>query len=872
MNLDFHNKKCPYCNEFFELGDEVVYCQDCFVPHHWYCWDQNAGCSTFGCTGIMSEVITSEHASVTNSKYSFKLADDDNKAKENHPKITPRKVNNYNKSSEKADKKYDSISYGEVTERRTEEVTRTVEQPSREEGLRMRPKVQETVKPQELVSENTHYESVRNNVVTSETKATGGNSKFEKLYEDKKNIIQHDVPIMLDNVAIVKDSREDKLFVRCRFKALSDRAIKAIMVELYGKGVWDTETKKLMDFQYMDLNTKHGELFGQTTPIPLEDNSIREVQVRITKLSYEDGEICDCDSEYIELSESQNLMEFLEVKELVDEYKRLTTPKAEYVITEADYIWRCTCGVININREECSSCNSQKELLKDLLDRRKLANSYNVYSEEQRIKQTEERREREERKREAEERIRKVQEEKEAREKAEAEERKLKKKKKINKISIITGSVVGTVALALLLIFVIIPFARYKGACSNVDKHKYDKAYETFVDLDDYKDSKKKATETIYKKGQYLSEQGQYIEAAETFERIPDYEDSKTLAEECRDEASYQDAMSLYEAGSYLEAADGFEKLGSYSDSKDWKNKSRYDYATKMLNEGNYKEAYTYFDELGNYEDSASQANEAQYLYGKQLDSEEDYKTAIQQYEDLNNFKDSKDLLKDARYNYAVELYNDKDYVESAELFNLIRDYKDVADYIDNANYYGGQQLCADGEHKKAVLFYSRIENGGFDDLNEKINEAKYGYVKKHKNSTDTTTYNYLKDLKAIGYSDASSIYEDLYAWEAKITPSKYSTYTTTPSYTSSKYSTTYFHFEIKGGPPGESTTLKYSMTWPDGSSHTGYFDGDWKSGYTGSFYGWYNNPAYGATGTMWGYVYDENGNMIGSASIELTY
>ncbi|MCI5605036.1 MAG: zinc-ribbon domain-containing protein [Clostridia bacterium] len=43
-------KVCPFCKTGIKEGDEVAVCSACGIPHHRSCWDENKGCTTFGCS------------------------------------------------------------------------------------------------------------------------------------------------------------------------------------------------------------------------------------------------------------------------------------------------------------------------------------------------------------------------------------------------------------------------------------------------------------------------------------------------------------------------------------------------------------------------------------------------------------------------------------------------------------------------------------------------------------------------------------------------------------------------------------------------------------------------------------------------------
>ncbi|MBL8005982.1 MAG: DUF4440 domain-containing protein [Ignavibacteria bacterium] len=43
------NKTCPYCQSRIKNGADFTVCSHCGVPHHKECWEENKGCTTYGC-------------------------------------------------------------------------------------------------------------------------------------------------------------------------------------------------------------------------------------------------------------------------------------------------------------------------------------------------------------------------------------------------------------------------------------------------------------------------------------------------------------------------------------------------------------------------------------------------------------------------------------------------------------------------------------------------------------------------------------------------------------------------------------------------------------------------------------------------------
>ena len=46
---DFAGKICPVCKREIRSFEKVTVCSECGIPHHQKCWEENSGCSTFGC-------------------------------------------------------------------------------------------------------------------------------------------------------------------------------------------------------------------------------------------------------------------------------------------------------------------------------------------------------------------------------------------------------------------------------------------------------------------------------------------------------------------------------------------------------------------------------------------------------------------------------------------------------------------------------------------------------------------------------------------------------------------------------------------------------------------------------------------------------
>lgn len=206
-------------------------------------------------------------------------------------------------------------------------------------------------------------------------------------------------------------------------------------------------------------------------------------------------------------------------------------------------------------------------------------------------------------------------------------------------------------------------------------------------------------------------------------------------------------------------------------------------------------------------------------------------------------------------------------------MFKELGDYEDSDSRYKETYYQYGLQLLSSKSYKEAVTVFNAL--GSYQESKTKLNEAKYSYVLAHKNNTDSTTYSYLKDLKSIGYSDARSIYTDLYKWVLNVTAINTSESSSTNMSSISKYRPIYIHYSLSGGVPGGSTKLTLRYTLPSGEGGSYDFDkSTYSRGSSGTVFwedGIYQNPAYGSTGTLKLRFYDGDGNLICETSVKIT-
>ena len=683
--------------------------------------------------------------------------------------------------------------------------------------------------------------------------------RYIKVFSLLENLYAEGAPVIISAGNLLKDTQTGRMLAQLKIRNISEQPIKAAKVIIHALDTTGRPVEGDGEQEYLDLLVKAGEEFGQKVAIPLPNSSTRGFTVEVKEVAFTDNSVwAGTQAVWEHLPEGVPLARELGDGQLVNQFKIKHGPQSTVFPREHKGLWLCTCGTWNKD-EKCYACGKEKGKLLPV-DLPGL------------IQEKEERLQREKAEREAKEAAERTA----ARLRAERKARKTAERKRILRKIGITALIIAAVAfLAYATVWHIIPYVKYQNACKAVERQEFDTAYAAFVKLGSFSDSQEKAEDTLYQKAVSLMNSGAYTEAAKEFDRIPNYSDSKKQAQYCRNEAAYLEANSLLESGNYEEASKLFSDIIDYKDSKDHNNESRYLLANRLFEEGKYHEAYDTFQLVTSYKDSKDRAAEAGYLYGLERFEAKDYQEAMWVFYRIKNYKDSAERHTEAQYLYAIELTEQGDWKKASDLFGVLGDYEDSEKRYKETYYQYGLQMLSDKSYEEAVAVFEHL--GSFEESKAKLNEAKYGYVLAHQDNNNTTTYSYLKDLKALGYKDSGDLYKTLYAWSVELVAFNTSKNdsTTILSSVSRKCSYLHFSFELSGGPPGEKITLSHKYYWPGGGSSyaqwyweglsRGYsFGAEWPDGFS--------NPSNMSTGTMTVKIYNKaTGELLGEASIRLT-
>lgn len=202
---------------------------------------------------------------------------------------------------------------------------------------------------------------------------------FETVYKKQNDMIELFAPIVLQEVAIIKDTVDDLVQLRNILYNVGNQDVIAVAVRITESDVFGEQIAAPFEYVYEDIHCRPSEAFGNKIAINLHQKT-RRVQVEILKAVLQDGSVWVSDPENIVCIQPQH-----EIEES-DEYLYSIDdndihPLFYYV--ENDSCWQCTCGEPNkSNSLRCHRCNRMRDVVKEKFNQSTLAFGFSEHQKE----------------------------------------------------------------------------------------------------------------------------------------------------------------------------------------------------------------------------------------------------------------------------------------------------------------------------------------------------------------------------------------------------------------------------------------------------------------------------------------------------------
>ena len=415
--------------------------------------------------------------------------------------------------------------------------------------------------------------------------------RYKKLYHLKRRLYAADAPVIIESGALLLEQNSNALLCQLCFRNIQERPIKALRAVVQTLDEEGRPLGKPVDHRFLDLDLKREEEYGRDTAIVLPPEQASAFTVRLSQVSFADGEIwTDEESPWQELPEQQTLVEFCGGEAQAARFRKRHGEQCSCAPLKTEELWFCACGAVNpILEPRCHRCRLRRRAI--------LGRSAS------------------------------------ARPAQEGEETRFVPQKSAEKTPLTPprrALLIGGAALALLAVLALLILPRLKADPAQAEAEPSaaasPEAEEALPPAD--------PQEAAYEEAMALLNAGELDAAQDALLALGDYRDSAELAElgvpyrralqlqEMADYAPLEDAARLYE-----EAAEAFEALGDYEDcavralqcrelqETEYLSlaESEYDDALALLNNRCYSQARAAFLALGDYRDSREMADEAAY-------------------------------------------------------------------------------------------------------------------------------------------------------------------------------------------------------------------------------------------------------------------
>jgi len=253
------------------------------------------------------------------------------------------------------------------------------------------------------------------------------------------------------------------------------------------------------------------------------------------------------------------------------------------------------------------------------------------------------------------------------------------------------------------------PTSKYNKAVNDYTAGNYMAAAQQFEALGDYRDSKRRAAESLQKMhytfGKTAFENGEYEKAVEEYEAAGEYEDAKDKAIESKNAMHYTKGVSLSKSGDIDKAIEEL-KLANGSYDADAKIFDLYVLkGDKEIENKAFDKAMEYFKTAGTYKDNAEQIKKCYYFMGDDAESKNEHDKAVSYYVEAGDYSDAADKIKAIYYNAGIDALAGNQTDKAAEFLKIAGDYKDAASKGQAAFYSRGVALLKAKEFESASEF-----------------------------------------------------------------------------------------------------------------------------------------------------------------------
>ena len=165
---------------------------------------------------------------------------------------------------------------------------------------------------------------------------------YARLYSLPERLYTMGAPVVVAAGALLKDNRNGNIIVQLKIQNICSKTIKAVTVKITSIDTVGRTLGEETEYQYLDLNVKRNEFFGQQVPIIVPNEQTRSYSVKVTEAAFDDNTVWAGNEIWEPLEKSDPIEKKIANGELARQYRIKYGKNSKYLLKQDRDLWFCT--------------------------------------------------------------------------------------------------------------------------------------------------------------------------------------------------------------------------------------------------------------------------------------------------------------------------------------------------------------------------------------------------------------------------------------------------------------------------------------------------------------------------------------------------
>ena len=191
--------------------------------------------------------------------------------------------------------------------------------------------------------------------------------RYTRLFSLPENLYAVGSPVIIAAGALLKDNQTGKVLAQLKLRNIQQKEIKTATISLIPMDTLGKPLGEAIYHQYLDLSVSRNQDFGQKIPVILPDAVTRSFEVTVEEVIFSDLTTWTSAGNTWESLQEPKFLSSLYDSDLVQQFRmEYGTDCVNQLLAEKD-LWHCVCGALNKEEEvTCYKCGKSLASLQDI--------------------------------------------------------------------------------------------------------------------------------------------------------------------------------------------------------------------------------------------------------------------------------------------------------------------------------------------------------------------------------------------------------------------------------------------------------------------------------------------------------------------------